>query len=496
MVQAEVADRLAAAARLQGVRHPVGQGRVVRRRPPRRRDRPQRLLAGAQRRLRPGRLDPPRPAAPRPSTREQVFAVVDAAFAHRRKALRGVLRALAGSGEAAEAALRRGGRRPAGPRRVARRRRVRPDRRGAAAVSALPQEEREVTVRAAAKINLHLGVGAARADGFHPLVTVYQAISLYDDLVARHGRRDRGSDAVSYVDLSTRAAATTPTSPLRADPVLGRAAPIVGSAPTCTSTRRSPSPAAWPADRPTPPPPWSPLDRLWDLSTTTTPCCAAARGLGSDVPVRAARRHRARHRPRRARDAGAGRRRPGAGWSSRRPDGHLSTPEVYRHCDVLHPDAADARARRRRCSPRSRTGDPAALAARPPQRPPGGRPRPAPRPRDPASSAARPRARCAAWSPAPDRPASSSASPATTPARSPGGLRAAGHDPVLVGVRPGRRRARAWTTPDGQPGQPRAGLQVLRRPAAAHRRLARHRRRASGSASSAATATARPRCWR
>jgi 16S rRNA (adenine1518-N6/adenine1519-N6)-dimethyltransferase len=39
------------------------------------------------------------------ATREQVFAVVDAAFAQRRKALRGALRALAGSADAAEAAL-------------------------------------------------------------------------------------------------------------------------------------------------------------------------------------------------------------------------------------------------------------------------------------------------------------------------------------------------------------------------------------------------------
>ncbi|HEY9351983.1 MAG TPA: 16S rRNA (adenine(1518)-N(6)/adenine(1519)-N(6))-dimethyltransferase RsmA [Nocardioides sp.] len=43
-----------------------------------------------------------------PSTavsREEVFAVVDAAFAHRRKALRGVLKPLAGSADAAEKAL-------------------------------------------------------------------------------------------------------------------------------------------------------------------------------------------------------------------------------------------------------------------------------------------------------------------------------------------------------------------------------------------------------
>lgn len=39
-----------------------------------------------------------------------------------------------------------------------------------------------VAVRAAAKINLHLGVGAVRDDGFHPLDTVYQAISVYDDV--------------------------------------------------------------------------------------------------------------------------------------------------------------------------------------------------------------------------------------------------------------------------------------------------------------------------
>jgi len=47
-----------------------------------------------------------------PSTqvsRQDVFAVVDAAFAHRRKALRRTLRELAGSAEAAEDALRRAG---------------------------------------------------------------------------------------------------------------------------------------------------------------------------------------------------------------------------------------------------------------------------------------------------------------------------------------------------------------------------------------------------
>ena len=41
-----------------------------------------------------------------------------------------------------------------------------------------------VTVRAPAKVNLALGVGPLRDDGFHGLATVFHAVSLYDDLVA------------------------------------------------------------------------------------------------------------------------------------------------------------------------------------------------------------------------------------------------------------------------------------------------------------------------
>lgn len=44
-----------------------------------------------------------------------------------------------------------------------------------------------VRVRVPAKINLHLGVGPLRADGFHELNTVYHAISLFDELTARQG---------------------------------------------------------------------------------------------------------------------------------------------------------------------------------------------------------------------------------------------------------------------------------------------------------------------
>jgi 4-diphosphocytidyl-2-C-methyl-D-erythritol kinase len=42
-----------------------------------------------------------------------------------------------------------------------------------------------VTVRCPAKINLGLSVGAPGPDGYHPVATVYQAVSLYDEVKAR-----------------------------------------------------------------------------------------------------------------------------------------------------------------------------------------------------------------------------------------------------------------------------------------------------------------------
>ncbi len=52
-----------------------------------------------------------------------------------------------------------------------------------------PRAARSITVRAAAKINLHLSVGAERADGYHELTTVFQAVSLFDDVTVREAAR-------------------------------------------------------------------------------------------------------------------------------------------------------------------------------------------------------------------------------------------------------------------------------------------------------------------
>ena len=55
-----------------------------------------------------------------------------------------------------------------------------------------------VHVRAPGKINVYLGVGGRHEDGYHALATVFQAVSLYEDVIARHA--DDFSITVSGVD--------------------------------------------------------------------------------------------------------------------------------------------------------------------------------------------------------------------------------------------------------------------------------------------------------
>lgn len=49
-----------------------------------------------------------------------------------------------------------------------------------------------ITVRVPAKVNLQLSVGPRESDGFHNLVTVFQAISIYDDLTIAHAAPGSG----------------------------------------------------------------------------------------------------------------------------------------------------------------------------------------------------------------------------------------------------------------------------------------------------------------
>ena len=149
-----------------------------------------------------------RPHPDTAATREQVFAVIDAAFAQRRKTLRQALAGWAGSAGAAQEALERAG--------------VSPTARGetldidqfaavaqqlnaASAGACVPAASApapatsdpavsvsapavntpamsvggsDVSVSAPGKVNLFLALGAARPDGYHPLNTIFAQIGL------------------------------------------------------------------------------------------------------------------------------------------------------------------------------------------------------------------------------------------------------------------------------------------------------------------------------
>ena len=193
-----------------------------------------------------------------------------------------------------------------------------------------------ITVRAAAKINLHLGVGRAREDGFHALDTVYQAISLYDDLTLVE------ADGLS---LETRVAdhidpAVVPSGDdnivLRAARLLaahaGRGArgdfevrkdiPVAGG----MAGGSADAAAALVA-----------CDRSWGLQTPDEGLLGLAAELGSDVPFSLVGGT--------ARGVGRGEIvtpvvDAGSWWWVAVPSTEgLSTPAVYRHFDTLRPDA-------------------------------------------------------------------------------------------------------------------------------------------------------------
>lgn len=59
----------------------------------------------------------------------------------------------------------------------------------------MPASETTVTVRVPAKVNLFLGCGLARPDGFHDLTTVFHAVSIFDEVTV--GEADRLTVEVS-----------------------------------------------------------------------------------------------------------------------------------------------------------------------------------------------------------------------------------------------------------------------------------------------------------
>jgi 4-diphosphocytidyl-2-C-methyl-D-erythritol kinase len=139
-----------------------------------------------------------------------------------------------------------------------------------------------VTVRAPAKINLVLSVGSVRGDGFHPLDTIYQAISLYDDVTVTDADEWSVEVVSEEVDLAGVPLDESNIA-LRAGRLLAghhgldRAARvhIAKGIPVAGGMAGGSADAAATLVG---------LDRLWSLHTPDDDLLALAAELGSDVP--------------------------------------------------------------------------------------------------------------------------------------------------------------------------------------------------------------------
>jgi 4-diphosphocytidyl-2-C-methyl-D-erythritol kinase len=212
---------------------------------------------------------------------------------------------------------------------------------------AMRHDPRRVTVRAPAKINLHLGVGAPRPDGYHPLATVYQAVGLYDDVTV--STWDEWSVQVRYEGLLADPSATgrpadrgvEHTVPLGEDNIAVRAGRallahhgIVDIAAAITIHKSIPVAGGMAGGSADAAATLVALDRLWDLDTPDDDLLALAAGLGSDVPFALLG----------GTAAGTGRGElvepvADAGswwWVVVGNDGGLATPEVYRAFDEMN----------------------------------------------------------------------------------------------------------------------------------------------------------------
>ncbi|WP_375431452.1 4-(cytidine 5'-diphospho)-2-C-methyl-D-erythritol kinase [uncultured Friedmanniella sp.] len=226
--------------------------------------------------------------------------------------------------------------------------------------SPLPPTPVGVRVRVPAKINLALKVGPRRADGYHPLATVYHAVALYDEVLALWAEPDEfevavigeGAGVVPLDDtnLAVRAArllARThgPYDSLGASLSLRKAIPVAaglagGSADGAGALLACAS--------------------LWDLDVSPEALRALAAELGSDVPFALLG----------GTAVGSGRgeevvpalARGTYHWVLGFGHGGLSTPAVYRRFDELTPQPVNPEVPDELMNA-LRTGDPRALGA-------------------------------------------------------------------------------------------------------------------------------------
>ncbi|BCJ72255.1 4-diphosphocytidyl-2-C-methyl-D-erythritol kinase [Catellatospora sp. IY07-71] len=137
-----------------------------------------------------------------------------------------------------------------------------------------------VRVRVPAKINLHLGVGPLRPDGYHELHTVYHAISVYDEVTARPGDTlsltmqgegvgELELDDSNLVIRAAQALAASAKVPARARLHLRKAIPLAGGLAGGSADAAATLVAC---------------DALWGTGLSREELARIAATLGSDVP--------------------------------------------------------------------------------------------------------------------------------------------------------------------------------------------------------------------
>lgn len=141
---------------------------------------------------------------------------------------------------------------------------------------------RSVTVAAPAKINLQLGVGPARPDGFHTLATVYQAIGLYDEVTVSPAAATTLTvlgEGVDVSDVPTDASNLV----LRAAALLASHAGVDESV-EMTIRKRIPVMGGMAGGSTDGAAALLACDTLWGLATPRDELLSLAAELGSDVP--------------------------------------------------------------------------------------------------------------------------------------------------------------------------------------------------------------------
>jgi 4-diphosphocytidyl-2-C-methyl-D-erythritol kinase len=201
-------------------------------------------------------------------------------------------------------------------------------------VTSVPATPPAVTVRAPAKVNLQLAVGPARPDGYHGVVTVYQAVSLFDEVTVRPAQeRTRvvvtGEDAASVPTGPTNLASKAVTALARATGRRGGGR----SAVQIEIRKRIPVAAGLAGGSADAAAALVACNELWRTGLTQRELCEVGAGLGSDVPFALVGGT--------AVGRGRGEQLTAAlvtgsyHWALAFASSGLSTPEVYATCDRL-----------------------------------------------------------------------------------------------------------------------------------------------------------------